>query len=325
MVAAVLGVLTVIGLVASVVTLWVRATVLDSEQVGAIIERSLDDPAVTAAVAEELTDTLFEAVDGFDLARGVLPGVFDGLADVVYQRIRSAVEERITAVLSTERAHAVMAASAELGHRQLMRVLLGEGIDGVAVTENEVVLNAVPLVALGLGELQRIGAIDPRIELPTFDPAGDPAAQIAQLGSTVGRELRPDFAQLVIYRSDDFGRLSSTVDRLQRAMARMIRGVNVLVAVSAVLLVATIAVATSRWRAVAWLLAAAAVSFVVVRLAIDPAISLASKAFTTTDDQATIGDVLRDVAAGLVRLLTMLAAGSALASVAGWAISRRAS
>ena len=61
--AAVLGVIAVVGLLCSVIGFWARDTVFDETEVASAVEAALDEPAVTDALAARLADSVMTAVD----------------------------------------------------------------------------------------------------------------------------------------------------------------------------------------------------------------------------------------------------------------------
>ena len=61
--AAVLGVIAVVGLLASVVGFWARGTVFDESEVAGAVEAAIDEPGVTDALAVRLTDSVMTAID----------------------------------------------------------------------------------------------------------------------------------------------------------------------------------------------------------------------------------------------------------------------
>ena len=58
---AVLGVLAVVGLLATILGSWARSSIYDTDTVAAAVDSALQDPAVIDALATRLTDQLIEA------------------------------------------------------------------------------------------------------------------------------------------------------------------------------------------------------------------------------------------------------------------------
>jgi transaldolase len=96
--------------------------------------------------------------------------------------VRSAVSGRLEDVLAAESTRTLLARVVEGTHARLMRVLEGDGVaDGVTVEDGEVHLNLLPLVGLGLHEVQALGYLE-GVEVPELAAGGDPA-KVASVAS----------------------------------------------------------------------------------------------------------------------------------------------
>ena len=160
------GCVAIVGLLVSVLAVWATDVLFDSTEVGTAVERALAEQEVTDSMASLLTTAAFEAADLESRMEALLPGELAQLVPALVGGVRSSLEQRLADLLATEGARDLVVAVVERSHAALMRLLEGDGfVDGISVTDGEVRLNLLPLVVLGLRELQGLGYLD-GIELP---------------------------------------------------------------------------------------------------------------------------------------------------------------
>src|SRR5829696_3431731 len=305
----VLGVLAVVALIASTVAVWARTTVADSATFGDITADVLDDPAVQQALADRLADEVLEAVD----LDNVLDTLFVGplanlerLQSTIGAGVRTALSSRLERLLGRERVQALLASTVERAHGAAMTLLRGEGlVDGVTVTEGTIRLNVLPLVGLGLGQLQELGLLDD-VALPQLERTGDPDEQVAELSAALGRDLPDDFGQLVVYEGDQVAEATAAVEQAQRAVAVGLRAVWVLLAVTVILLAATIVLARARWRAVLLLSLGVVAGMVLVRSLVHRVVDEAPGLAAAPAGASTVAIILDHLTGGLLALCALL-------------------
>jgi hypothetical protein len=264
-VAAVLGTLAVVALTISLVAGWAASTVLRSEEVGDLAADALALPEAQEALAAYITGQLAGVVDLDATLQTLLPDRLGRLSPVLADGALSAVDRTLVRAFGDEDVQQAIVTMVERAHDATMNLLRGDGlIDGVSVNEGRVTLNTLPLVARGLTRLQSIGLLSD-VEIPTVTAAGDPEQQLAELSSALGRDLPPDFGQLVVYESARVAEAQQTVQNGQRLLALAERALPLLIALTVVLLVATMLVAPRRWRAALVLGLSVAAAMVVLR------------------------------------------------------------
>jgi hypothetical protein len=312
-----LGVLTIVVLIPTTVAVWAQATVFDSEKVASVVGDALAEPEVSAALADYVTEQVFLAVDIDAIVSELVPDQLARLVPVIADGARTAVDRRLTAAMSDADVQAVITEVVERAHRRAMQLLQGDGlVDGITVVDGEVSVNLLPLVGRGLTQLQGIGLLS-NLDVPELTADGDPDEQIAALEAATGRDLADDFGQLVVYRSDTLAERQASLQSAQSVFAFAKRAVWVLVALTVVLLAATIVVARDRWRAVLVLGLSGIATMVFIRSAVrrvaDDAPELAAK----PGGRAAISAILDGATTGLLRLAGLLlivaAAGVAFA------------
>ena len=301
-----LGVLTIVMLIPTTIAVWAQATVFDSEKVASIVGDALAEPEVSAALADYVTEQVFAAVDIEALMSDLLPDQLARLAPVIADGARTAVDRRLTAVMADDDVQDVITEVVERAHRRAMQLLEGDGlVDGITVVDGEVSVNLLPLVGRGLTQLQGLGLFSD-LEVPELTADGNPDEQIAALSDATGRDLPDDFGQLVVYQSDTLADRQASLQSAQQIVAFAKRAVWVLVALTVVLLAATIVVARDRWRAVLVLGLGGIAAMVFIRSAVRRVADDAPELAARPGGRAAISAILEGATTGLLRLAGVL-------------------
>ncbi len=305
--AVLLGVVAVIGMMASSLALWARSTLFDPANVQAAVENTLADPEVTNALATKITDMVFEAVDVESSVNSIVPDRLDRFSPALVNGIHDALESRVVTVLDQQSTRETVAAAVGLSHRQLLNLLDGDGgITGVSLDDDAVVIDVLPLVGRGVTELQELG-IGENIGVPDLAADGDRDEQLAELEDALGRQLAPDFGEVVVYRSDAVDSAGTTIASAQRAMVLARRGINVVLALTLASIIGCILLARRRLRAVVLLGLAGAAVMLIARIVLKRVVSSAPDIATSTGGRAAIAGMVDGLAGGLVNLLTIFA------------------
>jgi hypothetical protein len=226
--AGVVGVVTAIALLLSLVGWWAVAVVFDEEQVADIAVDTVTDPAVVDDVARAIVDDAL---------------VLFGAQEVFDEAARDAMADELVALLDQPVVAEVVHDVVVVAHRGAMHVLSdGELVPGVSVQGDAVVVNLLPLWSVVL-EL----ATD--LDLPTFDIGGDPEQQLAAMEAALGLDLADDAGQVVLFRSDTLGEVGGWVDLVRRIITVVQRGVVLTSLVALVGVAGTVLLARRRRRA----------------------------------------------------------------------------
>ena len=144
------------------------------------------------------------------------------------------------------------------------------------------------------------------LEIPELHADGDPEEQIAALSEATGRDIRPDFGQLVVYQSDELADAQASLENAQRIVVVAKRAVWLLVGLTIVLIAATILVARRRWRATLLLGVGGAAAMILtralVRRVVDDAPELAAK----PGGKAAIDAIVGGATTSLMRLAALV-------------------
>ena len=316
--AGLLGVLAILALVASVVTVWAKNTVFDSEKVAKAVDTALQDPAVTDAAGVYLTNQIFAAIDMNGIVTNVLPGPLDPLAPAIVGGVQGKVEEAMGNLLARPKVRGLVVQIVERAHARLMRVLKGDGLmNGVTIKDGQVSVNLLPIIGLGLDQIHQLGFLS-GVTLPAFTIDGDPAVQIAALSTALHRDLPANFGQLVVYESDKLASADETVAMAQQALVLARRGMYLILALTVVLLVATVLVANKRRRAIAVLSLAAAVTFLITRVALRRAVAHIPAFLVKPGAKAAALNTVTSLASGLLTMVTVLAIAGLVIGIGLW-------
>ena len=246
----VLVVLTSLMVLVSVVAVWATRTVFDTDRFTAVFEDVISDPAVTSALAERLTDEVGDAVQASGVIADNVPSELQPLLPVLGGAVRGFVSGEVDKFLQSDAGQQLMVGAVRRTHRAAIRVLEGKDTPGdlVSVETGAVTLNLVPAAVAVLGRVQERGLLTD-IDLPDLNDTQSPQEQVELLSEAIGRDLRPDFGQFVVYESDRIDEAESAVS-VARDVAKQIKRFTLLLVIVTVLMIAlTIFVAPIRRRA----------------------------------------------------------------------------
>lgn len=303
--AGLVGAIAIVGLLVSVLGIWAHRVVFDSGRVGDAVGDALAEPEVTAALAHQLTVEVFRAVDLGGRLTALVPDDLDPLVPALVGGAQAAVENSLEDALADERTRDTVVTLVEASHARLMRVLQGDGLgDGITVNDDEVRVDLLPLVGLGLRSVQDLGYLD-GVELPNLEVGGDPAAELAELEEALGRDLPDDLGQLTVFRGRAVEQAGEAVTTAQRLLVTVKRAIVLVVLVTLAAFATTLALARRRGRAILVLALSSIAVLLVARSAVRLVESRAPLAVTDPGARAAVGATVSSLVSGLVLLLTL--------------------
>jgi len=320
--AVIAGVLAVVLLLVTAVAVWARVTLFDGDRVATMAGDALAQPEVAQGLAERVTDEVFTAIDPSTLLTDVLPTGLDRLVPVLVGGVEETVEASLTRLFESPDVQQLFTDLVRRAHAAAMRLLEGDGlVDGISVAEGAVTLNLIPLITRGLGRLQDFGLLS-NVDLPDTTADGDPTQQIADLEAALGRDLRDDFGQIVVYRSDRLADAQASLESAQQTLVIAKRAFWVLLAATVVFLALTIVLAHDRWRAALLLGLGAGAAMVIARTIVRRIRDDAPELVVRPGAKAAVTSILDDAAGGLLRAFGLVL-GLALVAVGVAFIIRR--
>lgn len=304
--AVVFGIIAIVGLFASTIAVWAKGVLFDSDRVAAAAESAIQQPEAAQSMATYVTDQVFTIVDLEALLEQQLPTNLDSLSGVIVGGARQFVEEQLAEVLQKPAVQQVLVTIVRTAHAQLMKVLNGDGmIDGVSISDGKVTLNLLPLVTLGLNQVQKLGVLT-SVSVPALKADGDPTTQIGELESAFGRDLPADFGQLTVFKGDAAAEAGEVVQTAQDVVVLVKRAIALILIVTAVAFALTLLVANRRRRAILVLGLAGAAVMLVARVAINMALARTPNLIINPGARSALASALQNLAGGLVELVTLL-------------------
>jgi hypothetical protein len=270
---AVLAVATVVTVISASAAVWLTRTAFDTERFMGLIEPVLESPEVTEVIGLRLTGQTLEALalqdrfdrvltdvgrtlgDGIAEALGVpderrarirrlpIPQLED-LAAPIASGLESRIADRIDEAVTSPEFQRLLVDAAGLAHTKAVAFVRGDGaqLPNVVVAGDEVRLNLIPPLTRILAGLVDQGldavGID---EIPVIDPLADPQVSLDRLSAVLGTQMPPEFGQLTVLSTREMHSLQTLARRLDQL-------VWLLLVLSVLLLVATLAAAPRRRR-----------------------------------------------------------------------------
>ena len=208
---ATLAVLAVIGLLASTLALWSHRLLLNTDAWVDTVGGLADDPEVTDAVAQRLTEQVMATIDAEQLAEDALPEEAQFLAAPLTTAVEGFVEDAVAAVLASDQFATLWREANRVAHEEAVQLLRG-GDGPVRVDDGVVTLDFLPLVGRVLERIQEAApGLLGDADLPdiTFDTPTDQA--VAELSDALGRDLPEGFGTVDLFSSDQLGAVQDGV------------------------------------------------------------------------------------------------------------------
>lgn len=266
------GVLAIVCLMVSLLSMWIRSTLLDTDKFTDSVAAALEQPEVTASLARVITEQITEAVDLDGFVENALPGPLAAIGPVISAGAEVVVRDVTQSLLETEQAKTVLVELVRRVHQATIAVLTDDDpVPGVRVVGDEVSINLLPLVGRAIEAVQSRGVLT-GLEIPELRLDGDPAQQIAALESTLGRSLPDDFGQLVVYRGEKVSEASSFVQTARSAIEVAERLAILLYVLTVVFFAVSLILARRTRRAAIILAIAAAGAAFIARRLVDQAL-----------------------------------------------------
>lgn len=256
----ILVVLTALSLVAATVGVWTSRTLWNQDKFMERVAPVIEQPAVRKAMAVELTDQVFAALDvnnrveealGALSANTDVPEQVTFLAGPITEGMRNLVRDKVDEFLASDTFYRYWTGTLAALHPKVVALLKGDysQLPNVSVESgSEVRLNLVPIVAQILRDLveQGLGALNVNVSIPEI-PADTPVDEaVALLSSRLGLQLPEDFGQVTIMTENQLTSMQTAANGL-RLLAWGLALLTLLLAMAAV------AVAPNRRLALGWL------------------------------------------------------------------------
>jgi hypothetical protein len=204
----------------SVLAVWTRNTLLDSDQYVSTVAPLAENEAIIDAAAANITAALVSETDVEAKVKEALPPRADFIAPAVASSLETVVNQLAVRVLSSDRFQALWERANRRAHDQVVDVLTGKGGRTITTANGEVAVNLGPVVDRVQNRLESLG--------------------IDVFSGTEAERVSPRF---VLFQSDDLEDAQSLTDLLQK-------GAVVLPIVTLLLFAAAIVMSRNRRKTV---------------------------------------------------------------------------
>ena len=325
--AVVFIVIAVLAFSAATPGLWARRTVYNTDRYLAVVGPLASDPAIQEALARQLTQAVFTAVD---IQAKVQAAIAERAPKLVFiagpltSSLQGFVQDQAQKVIASDQFQQFWVNANTLLQHQVVAVLDGSS-DVLQVQGNQVVFNYLPLLNEALGQLSgTLSAIlNRQITLPTITADTVPSEAVASLQTALGVTLPPTFGSVTLFQSNE---LTSVQDAVSIFNKTMILAIVLFILGGALALV----LSTNRRRTLLQLVTALIVVAVLERrFAIAQASNVVSMAKPENQAavQAIIGAFLSSLLLATKRILWVLFLVLVVAVVTApypWAVRARA-
>lgn len=145
-VVSVLVVLVCVLAPVAVLGVWVRNTVLHTDQYVDTMAPLANDPAVQDAVATRVTNTLIEETDLEDRITAALPTRAKRLAPVILGGAEQIVHDATLTIVQSNQFETLWRELNRRAHKRVVAVLLGSGTDTIATKNGDITVTIGPIV-----------------------------------------------------------------------------------------------------------------------------------------------------------------------------------
>jgi hypothetical protein len=173
----------------SLSAVWVRNTLLDTDNYVSTVGPLASDPAVQQAIANRVTDALFANVDVEKKVADALPSRAGFLAAPVTNGIHSAVEGATLRLAQSDRFETLWEKANRRAHEAVVNVLTGGG--------------------------SRVSTKNGTVAIDTAQIVDNVKAKLDSKGITIFDGVKPRNDQFVLFQSKDLAKVQGLVDLLQ--------------------------------------------------------------------------------------------------------------
>jgi|GEM_PF-1139847 len=318
-IALVLVVMSVIAVVVSILAVWSRDLVFDTDTYVNTVAPVAEDPKVRHAVSVFVADKAIEVTRLETRIEDALPSDAKVLAAPLTDELRRFVVDEIDTFLGTEVARGIWVDLNRFTHEQLMAALEDRN-RYVTIGQSDVKLDLLPLIAVAL---QKLEAQIPRllgrdVTLPEIDPETAPAQIRTLLQDALGRRLPADFGSVTLLR----GRQGYEAKQAVRLFKDLVTAIVIL---TLVLIAAALLVSPRRLRTALQLGLGVILAFVLTRIVEAEVLDAIVKAIKSEGGVAVATSIVTSALASLdgffrwvVIAAVIVAIGAFLASRPAW-------
>ena len=241
---------------------WGHRTVFNADRYLATVAPLGSNPTVTSAVAAQLTDELYAAIDPQATIKEALPPRAAFLAGPISGQVKNFFGDALQKTLNSPRFAEFWTNANRYAQAQLVAVLKDQS-STIQQQGDTVVLNLVPLLNEALKSVQpEVSAIvGKNITIPTISGNELPSIACEKVSAALGRPLPTTCGQIPLFPA-------SKLDAVQKSVTRFDRFTVLSLVLLPVLFVGALAVSTRRRRTLLQLAIGGALTVVLLRRAV---------------------------------------------------------
>jgi hypothetical protein len=324
--AVVFVVIAILAFTATTPGVWARRTVYNTDRYLAVVGPLAEDPAIQEALARNLTDAVFAALNVQTRVEATISETAPRLAFIagpLTNGVQGFVQQQVQTLLQSPQFQDFWVNANERLHTEIVAILNGSS-DVLQIQGNQVVFNYLPLVNDALAQLSQTlsGLLGRTITIPPITADTVPSQAIAALQTALGVTLPPNFGSVVLFQGD-------SLTSIQDGVALFNKGLLLAIALFLIGVALALVLSTNRRRTLLQLVTALIVVVVLERrFAIAEASNIVhlAKPENQAAAQAIVNAFLSSLLLATKRILWALVAILVVALLSGpypWAVRVR--
>jgi len=238
----VLAVITCIGMFVSVVAVWSHRVLFNTDTWIETVGPLAENPAITDAVAQTVTDEIFQLIKPEELMKEALPERADFIAAPMTAALQKFVLEQTQALLQTQQFKDFWIAANRRVHTTAVKLLRGEPVLAFETTGGTVTLNIMPLISKTMKWItDKAPRVFGNVTIPDITMDTPPDQARAELSQALHITVPATFGVYTVFQSDQLAAAQQAVQLFDKL-------VFVIVGITILLLIATIALSLHRRR-----------------------------------------------------------------------------
>jgi hypothetical protein len=258
-----LVVLTSIAILTSAVGVWAHRTLLNTDSWVATVGPLAKDPAITDAVATQVTNELTQVLDLQNRLKDSVPASLDRALPALEVAAEQFIQNAVKQLMRTDQFHTFWVEANRKAHDLVVKILRND-TKVVSTANGEVTLNFLPLLAEALSRIESkwpgIGGTSTNV--PDITASTPPDQARAELTSAIGHPIPDDFGVVTVFKSDQLKAAQDGVALFDKLVLAML-------ILTLLLIVATIVLATNRRRTIIALALGMVVALVIANAVIN--------------------------------------------------------
>ncbi len=305
--------LTCLAILTSSVTVWVHQTVLNTDRWVSLVGPVAANPAVQAAMSEQIASQVIIALDVQQKLVNVLPPKAGFAAGPITQALQDQIQQRLAKRMASPEFQQAWITANRVAHAQIVRILRGD-TPNLTIADGYIHLDLWPLIGQALTQLQQAGLIPADANLPDVSNGLSPGAQ-AVIEKVLGVTLPADFGTVRLMPADKLVQAQQYVRYFD-----LITIATVLLAI--LLILVTIWYAPRRRWMVIYLAIGGAVAIILARFALQSVAGSIIDSLDDGDTATTVRGVLSAVFDDLYGFTRLIVIGSIVIAIVAYLTSR---